>query len=407
MKRADGKTRGQPLYALAGLVGAWMVVRVVIINVPSAAYGDNPIAYQGVFSSSPTAAVEGQPADRSATAGAEAAPVAIAPSAPAADFGTDERALGFPQAMPRPLATPLPSIAPPPVLAAPMPAPTPLIAPDVPSAAPVAQATGAAVQRRPNPMLAGGHQLLFLSAFSQIPVPDVVRTANAASRGAEPATTARRWSGDGWLLLRRGGGAPALAAIGGSYGASQAGMVLRYRIDTTSPLRPTAYLRASAALGGVREQEAALGLSTRPLRGVPIAAMGEMRVTRSFGANRVRPAVALVSELPPVALPLRLKAESYAQAGWVGGTGATAFVDGQMRIERDIARIAGAEFSAGGGLWGGAQKGASRLDAGPTARVTLHPTTQSTVRLAADWRFRLAGKAAPQSGPAITLSAGF
>jgi hypothetical protein len=106
-------------------------------------------------------------------------------------------------------------------------------------------------------------------------------------------------------------------------------------------------------------------------------------------------------------MPLRLQTEIYGQAGWVGGNGATAFVDGQMRLERSIAKLGGAELSAGGGLWGGAQKGASRLDAGPTARITLHPTEQSTLRVAADWRFRIAGNAAPQSGPAITLSAGF
>ena len=123
--------------------------------------------------------------------------------------------------------------------------------------------------------------------------------------------------------------------------------------------------------------------------------------------TRLRPAAALVTELPVASLPLGFRAEAYGQAGWVGGTVATGFVDGQLRVERPLAKFAGGDLSAGGGLWGGAQKDASRLDVGPSARLTLHPTRQSTVRVAADWRFRIAGKAAPQSGPAITLSAGF
>ncbi|MFM5906383.1 MAG: hypothetical protein ACKOPO_02140, partial [Novosphingobium sp.] len=393
--------RGQPLFALAGLVGAWMMVRIFVVNLPTDALGDSQIAYQGVFDSASVTREPGPAAGRAGAVSPTHARSRVARREPAPAGLSGEQ----PAIAPPPLLRVLPAPQPVPVPLAPEPAP--VIVPVAPTSAPVAQGAAPVARARPNPMLAGGHQLLFLSAFSQIPVPEVMQSANAAARGADARPAARRWSGDGWLLLRRGGGAPALAAIGGSYGASQAGMVLRYRLDTSSPHRPSAYLRASSALNGVREQDAALGLSMRPIAGMPLAAMGEARVTRSLGANRVRPAIALVSELAPVALPFRLKAETYAQAGWVGGAGATAFVDGQVRIERDVARIAGADISAGGGVWGGAQKGASRLDAGPSARVTLHPTSQSTVRLAADWRFRLAGKAAPQSGPAITLSAGF
>lgn len=66
----------------------------------------------------------------------------------------------------------------------------------------------------------------------------------------------------------------------------------------------------------------------------------------------------------------------------------------------------GAEVTAGAGVWGGAQEGSSRLDVGPSAAVSFR-LGQARARLAADYRFRVAGEAAPASGPALTLSAGF
>jgi hypothetical protein len=62
---------------------------------------------------------------------------------------------------------------------------------------------------------------------------------------------------------------------------------------------------------------------------------------------------------------------------------------------------------AGAGAWGGAQKGASRLDLGPAATMGLGLGASASARLALDWRFRVTGDAAPSSGPALTLSAGF
>ena len=93
-------------------------------------------------------------------------------------------------------------------------------------------------------------------------------------------------------------------------------------------------------------------------------------------------------------------------AGYVGGAGATAFVDGQVRIERHLARIGRGELRLGLGGWGGAQKDANRLDLGPTATLDF-PIGSVQGRLSADWRLRAAGNAAPNTGPAITLSAGF
>ncbi|MEO6041100.1 MAG: hypothetical protein ABIP41_04300, partial [Croceibacterium sp.] len=74
--------------------------------------------------------------------------------------------------------------------------------------------------------------------------------------------------------------------------------------------------------------------------------------------------------------------------------------------ERTIVRRGDSAASAGVGVWGGAQKGATRVDIGPTADVTFR-LGDTRGRVAADYRFRVAGDAAPASGPAVTLSAGF
>jgi hypothetical protein len=166
-------------------------------------------------------------------------------------------------------------------------------------------------------------------------------------------------------------------------------------------------VRATAALTGSREAEAAAGFSARPLAGFPVVAAVELRVTHDPGRTELRPAVLVYTELAPFALPLQLRGEAYGQAGYVGGKAATGFVDGQLRLERCVASIGKAELRAGAGAWGGAQKGVSRLDVGPTATLAIWLGAAASARLGVDWRFRVAGNAAPASGPAITLSAGF
>lgn len=259
------------------------------------------------------------------------------------------------------------------------------------------------------------HQLMWMAAVSQIPLPVAAllpRSPPAPAAfypvGREPAQRTRRWSGDAWLLLREG----SQAALSGTtspatYGASQAGAVIRYRLAPASDHRPAAYLRATAALGGMRDRQAAAGISARPFARVPIVAAAEVRLTDQGGGNRARPAIMAVTELPQFPLPAGFRGEAYAQAGWVGGRNATAFADGQMRAERAVAKIGRGELRAGGGVWGGAQKGAARLDIGPSATLGVAVSDNAAARVAVDWRLRVAGDARPGSGPALTLSAGF
>ncbi len=173
------------------------------------------------------------------------------------------------------------------------------------------------------------------------------------------------------------------------------------------PRRPTAYLRTTSSVGAINETTAALGLSARPIPRLPVDAALEGRVTAQGGSRRVQPVAMAVTELPPILLPGALRAEAYGQAGYVAGRYATPFADGQLRVDRSLLTVGRVEARAGGGVWGGIQKGASRVDAGPGATVSMPLTSKVFGRLAVDWRFRVAGNAEPGSGPAVTVAAGF
>ncbi|RVU05366.1 hypothetical protein EOE18_08635 [Novosphingobium umbonatum] len=226
---------------------------------------------------------------------------------------------------------------------------------------------------------------------------------------AAPVAPVSRWSGDAWLAARRGGdhAVQSGAAMAPSYGANQIGGVLRYRLDEHDRHRSAVYVRAYRAMNGAGETEGALGVSLRPLPKLPVLALVELRASQfASGETHPRPAVSLVSQWQPLALGGGFEAESYAQAGYVGGRAATPFVDGQMRVERLVQQDGGVQLWIGAGAWGGAQQGAGRLDIGPTARLSVW-SYGAGGRLSLDWRFRVAGQAMPDSGPALTLSAGF
>ena len=378
--------RGGPLVALGAVMGCWVAARVVM-----AAYGG----------SSAHAELPDLSTDRLA-AQAGQWPRAI-PAAQRTVIETHRDAW----TVDRPSAYPVPTFSPPPSRAyAPF---APLRIEDQPSATP----------SRPAPLPVGaaaGHQLMWMAALSRMPLPAGFGAAQPAPRAAPvpfyPADASRdqsrRWSADGWLLLRRGsGGSLAAGATPATYGASQAGAVVRYSLSPVSPYRPQAYARLSSALNAPADKELAIGLSARPVPALPLRAMAELRVADRSGFTRLRPAALVHTELQPVDLPYQTRAEFYGQAGYVGGRNATAFADGQARLDRHVARIGKAELRAGGGAWAGAQKGAARLDAGPSATLGVPVGESGAARLGLDWRLRVAGDAQPGSGVALTLSAGF
>jgi len=82
------------------------------------------------------------------------------------------------------------------------------------------------------------------------------------------------------------------------------------------------------------------------------------------------------------------------------------FFDAQARASREIALLGNKPLKFGGGVWAGGQEGVTRLDIGPTIGTVIQ-VGEASMRVDADWRFRIAGDAAPASGPALTLSTSF
>ena len=222
-----------------------------------------------------------------------------------------------------------------------------------------------------------------------------------------PTAGPARWHLATWAAWRQGSGLPVVAngPRPASYGGTQLGALLQFDV-AKGPHRPALHVRASYAPDRPRQSEIAAGAGIRPVAGVPVRFMGEVRATRSGEHVEVRPAVLAVTEFAPAKLPLGLTGEGYAQGGWVGGRYATAFADGQARVTHDVTAVGPARLRLGAGAWGGAQKFASRLDVGPTVAVDLGRGAVSA-RLSVDYRVRVAGNASPGDGVALTLSTGF
>jgi hypothetical protein len=390
MAPARSIRRGGPLVALVAIMASWAAGRVVAVGLaPQPGDGAVPVIGQGeiVRLAAPLPATSQPPAI--------AKPVPVPPR------------VGAPQWAPPnsgPMAEPL---------RAPIAAPAPY--------RPVPIRPVAAAPVAPLPVsAAAGHQIMWLSALSRLPLPaGLVAPRQAAPPQLAPLPApftpalpapgrAGRWSGDGWLMLRQGsGGALTAGATPAAYGASQAGAVLRYRLAPARKLAPQAYVRLAAALNAPADKELAAGLSARPLVRVPLRAMAELRVSEQSGQTRLRPAALVVTEIRPIDLPHQVRAEFYGQAGYVSGRNATAFADGQARLDKQVATLGKAQLRAGAGVWGGAQKGAARLDLGPSATLGVPMGEGGSARLGLDYRIRAAGEARPGSGLALTLSAGF
>ncbi|MCH2487945.1 MAG: hypothetical protein MK010_09425, partial [Erythrobacter sp.] len=153
-----------------------------------------------------------------------------------------------------------------------------------------------------------------------------------------------RLLGDAWLFARMDGASSATAAPqSANYGRSQGGAVIRYAIAPGSPREPDLYGRIVFALAGPTQQDAAIGVSARPLADLPLRLHAEARMTRQGeGALRempVRPSIFVTASVFAEHPGTSINTRGYGQAGYVGGRAATAFADGQMVVERAVARF--------------------------------------------------------------------
>ena len=195
-----------------------------------------------------------------------------------------------------------------------------------------------------------------------------------------------------WAMLRGTPGQASLAGTG-TLGGSQAGARLLWRFNP----HLAASLRTTAPVNSQRGGEAAIGVRYQPFTSIPVAITAERRKAfGQYGAGRNAFAAFVEGGLYGRPLPLSSSLDAYLQAGIVGARTRDWFVDGQAAVTRPIYR----NFSAGLGVWGGAQPGLSRLDAGP--RVSMRVGSRMRVHL--DYRHTLVGNAQPGSGGALPTS---
>jgi hypothetical protein len=275
---------------------------------------------------------------------------------------------------------------------------------------PVEPAPARPLPRQARPISRAATTLL---AARQVPDPVMPSSEAAISDGIIPPlpplpiipampslpTPPDTWSASFWAVARQGGGA---LLPGGQLGGTQAGVRILRRLDRRGDL--SASLRLSAPSEGLG-REMAVGLDWKPARRLPLRLIVEQRI--ALDAGRGGTALLAVAGYGPRSLAPGVTVTAYAQSGVVA-RGAVArgtvepFADGAARVSTPLTPAIDLSL----GIWGGAQRDTQRLDIGPTLGIAL-PVAERRIRLSLDWRQRVAGRAAPDSGPALTIADDF
>lgn len=212
------------------------------------------------------------------------------------------------------------------------------------------------------------------------------------------ATAGSRWSGSAWLVARGGRGLGA-GVVGGQLGGSQAGARIAYLLDRRRRIALAA--RVSSPLGA-GQRELALGVEWQPTR-LPVRLVAEQRI--AIG-GRGGATIGAVGGFGPLPVGHGVRIEGYGQAGVIARGGGESFADGALHAAHALAALGRVRFDLGGGVWGAAQKGAARLDLGPSLSAVV-PVARQSLRLSLDWRQRVAGEARPGSGVVFSIGADF
>ena len=170
--------------------------------------------------------------------------------------------------------------------------------------------------------------------------------------------------------------------------------------STSSGSKPR--LRVSTPAAG-RGREAGFGVEWRPLP-LPVALLVERRVDLDGGRGGT--AVAAISGIDTLPIAAGFDLDGYAQAGGIARDRFTGFADAAVRVTRPAGDVGATQLQAGLGGWAAAQQGARRIDVGPSLVARL-PVGERRLRIALDWRQRIAGNAEPGSGPALSVGADF
>lgn len=231
--------------------------------------------------------------------------------------------------------------------------------------------------------------------------------ANAPAWARDRRALNKRWSANAYVFVRDGGNvgiglSPLLG--GGQSGASLAWtpMPLARR-----PLYAVARITAANA-GGLRfdgfdngTAQAAAGVRWQVVPQLSLSAERLFAVGRDGRAAwTLRAAGGVARHIGP------LVADAYAEGGVLGIRHRDLFAGAQARVVFPLT-FARLRFEPGGGLWSGIQHtgtSVERVDLGPTLAIAADDWH---LRAAVDYRFRVAGNAAPGSGPAVTVSSAF
>lgn len=233
---------------------------------------------------------------------------------------------------------------------------------------------------------------------------------SAAAWRAQLVELRRRWSFEGYSLVRSGGSV-ALASSQPLFGGGQSGLRVGYTFDPLARKPLDVFGRFNIAQDGLRfdsgSTQAGIGIGWRPLgRSGPYLAAERLL---AVGTNARNAWTLRISDGAAHAADTRIPLDVgiYGEASVIGVN------------RRDIAAgaqayalypfLAGERTRLASGLssWGGWQHGAddiARLDIGPSVVLTRRIGAGS-VELRADYRVRVAGDAAPGSGPAVTVVA--
>lgn len=223
---------------------------------------------------------------------------------------------------------------------------------------------------------------------------------NNQSDNRENSNLASRLSGYAYIFGRTNSGDA--NALGGRYGGSQAAVQLAYRINPTQKAVIDATFRAQSALSD-SDREIAAGVRFKPSEKFPLAIVAERRFRPSNPDGYALYVAGGKSNIP---LPANFKINAYGQAGVSTAGRDTLFFDGQIIAEKSVHKNESIEILAGGGAWAGGQRGAQRIDIGPSVSIKLSKGKKN-YRISGDWRERIGGDASPNSGAAITLSTDF
>lgn len=393
MKTALLTGAGRPLRVLLLLVFgglAWLATRVPYVITE----------YDAVIAANATPERRSRPLEVAQIA----APTPIA-GAPALAVGLPSRHTASP-AMPRQaiaskaavLASPMPlALAPAPVAAA------PVAVNAAPPVAFVAVIPGFDLAAAAYDRLAAGDRrgadALFGAALAAAAGHDVPQAADwrLAQRQLR-----RRWSGDAYVLLRDSGLAgPAASPV---LGGGQSGASLAYKLDPLAR-RPLAvfgriYAAHDSAIGiDSATAQAAIGLRWQARPGISIAAERLIALgAATSGDWNLRVAAGGARRFGPIDV------DGYGEAGARGN--GDLYAGGEAHARLPIGRVGPVQWSAGPGLWGSVQSAGTvvgRVDvgAGVTARLP------AGLAVSGDWRWRVAGNAAPGSGPAVTIGMAF